>query len=218
MSIVFLVWCAVAMAAVLILTLLRLHCRKAVIQSVILVLGMLMITLLLSGCGDTAEPAAEAESTPAPVYQVRYFFREDLLQTQQLTEGQTPAHLELTLPGLSFVGWKQSDGAIVQPEHHAAIQDCDYYAVTYPVLENHVPFLFPDEEGFLHPDAPMTYQDLSEALQALAAPAAKAYLPQLPESGESLQHDDFRDVLLQLFHEKDVDNATLNALPTHAAY
>ena len=206
MSIEVMLCCAAALAAVIVLTGLLLK-RNPARRRALPILGAVLAALLLSGCGDTAEPAEEAEATPTPVYQVRYYFGGNLLQTQRLTEGQTPAHLDLTLPGLNFAGWTRGDGAAEQPEQIAASEDCDYYAVTYPVLENHVPFLFADDEGFLHPDAPMTYRALSEALQALAAQAAKAYLPQLPDSDEAIQPDDFREVLLELFPAEAVDAA-----------
>ena len=134
MSIEVMLCCAAALAAVIVLTSLLLK-RNPARRRVLPILGAVLAALLLSGCGDTAEPAEEAEATPTPVYQVRYYFGDNLLQTQRLTEGQTPAHLDLTLPGLNFAGWTRGDGAAAQPEQIAASEDCDYYAVTYPVLE-----------------------------------------------------------------------------------
>ena len=164
-----------------------------------------LLSLLLSGCGETApEPV---EETPAPVYALRYYLGDKLLQTQQLTEGQYPAHLELSFPGLTFAGWEDAAGKTVRPEQSAMTGDVDYHAVIYPVLGNHVPYLFPDEDGFLHPDAPLTCRALGEALQALVDPAAVAYLPDIAATDEPLTPDSFRETLLALFPAAKVDAA-----------
>ena len=114
-----------------------------------------LLALALAGCGET-ETAEVPEETPAPVYALRYWLGDKLLQTQTLAEGQYPAHLELSFSGLRFVGWSTDDGTLAQPEQSAMTADVDYHAVIYPMLDNHVPYLFPDADGFLLPDAPLT--------------------------------------------------------------
>ena len=168
------------------------------------VLLAVLLAALLAGCGSTQAPP---EETPPPQYQVRYYFGKNLLQTQTLTEGQTPAHLELALPGLTFAGWRDGSGAAAEPERAAVTGDTDYYAVTYPVLENHVPYLFPDEDGFLRPDSPMSFAALDAALHALASPKAAAYLPDFIADEEALTPDALREILLELFPAQQVDAA-----------
>ncbi len=181
--------------------------RKLLQRSVLAVLSAALLALLLAGCGTAAPQIEAAEETPPPVYQVRYHFHNHLLQTQELTEGQQPTPLQLSLPGLIFDGWEDSQGRPIRTEKYTVSADIDLYAVVYPSLENHVPYLFADDDGFLHPDAPLTCQDLSDALCALAARAAEEFLPEIPASAEAIEPDAFREILLELFPEKTVDAA-----------
>ena len=179
--------------------------ESAIIRRALLFAVLAALALLLTGCGETApEPV---EETPAPVYALRYYLGSKLLQTQELTEGQRPAHLELSLPGLRFDGWQDRAGKAANPEEAVMTADADYYAVIYPLLDNHVPYLFPDEDGFLHPDAPLTGSALSEALNALCAPAAVAYLPKIQATDAPLSADALRETLLALFPAAEVDAA-----------
>ena len=173
----------------------------------IAVLCALLCALLLAGCGSEPTPEPEATEAPPSVYQVRFFFGEDLLQSQEVTEGQRPAQLELSLPGLTFSGWTDAAGNAARPERTAVTGDADYYAAVLPKLDNHVSYLFPDADGFLHPDDPLTYRALYEALHALVYPAAAEYLPELPVSDEAVPPEEFLDVLLTLFPAEKVDGA-----------
>ncbi len=172
-----------------------------------LLLIAVLCALMLAGCGS--ERAAEPEATEAPpnVYQVRYFFGKDLLQSQEVTEGQRPAQLELSLPGLRFSGWVDAAGTAVRPERTDVTGDTDYYAAVLPKLDNHVSYLFPDADGFLHPDEPLTWHALYDALHALVYPAAAEYLPEIPVKNEPVPADEFFDVLLALFPADKVNAA-----------
>ena len=188
------------------INLLRSH-RTPGRKSLLSAAAAVLLALLLSGCAGTQAEPEPVEETPAPVYALHYYLGDKLLQTQTLAQGQYPAHLELTFPGLHFAGWRDGAGAAAQPEQTAIEGDVDYYAVIYPILENHVPFLFADDDGFLHPDAPLTNRDLTAAMRALASPEAAAYLPALPDTDEPLQADAFRETLRKLFPAQRVDEA-----------
>ena len=171
--------------------------------SLLPILIVLLAALILAGCGGTAAP----EETPAPVYALRYYLGDKLLQTQSLAEGEYPTHLDLSFPGLTFAGWRTDGGAPVQPEQTPITGDVDYHAVIYPLLTNHVPYLFPDEDGFLHPDAPLTMQALDAAIRALAAPEAVGYLPALPAAEEPITPDKLSETLRTFFPAPQVDAA-----------
>ena len=206
MKMSYLFWFVILFAAAAVGALILLRQGRYARRSIPVLIVVLALALL-SGCGSTADDAAEAEATPIPTYEIRYFSGNNLLQTQSLTEGQAPAKLELSLPGLLFFGWQDAAGRAVQPELVAASANADYRAVIYPLLENHVPYLFPDENGFLHPDEPLTSAALGKALRALVAPEAIAYLPSLSADGSEYTPETFRDVLLTLFPAAQVDAA-----------
>lgn len=66
-----------------------------------------------------------------------------------------------------------------------------------PVFDRHVPFLFVDEDGLLHPDAPFTSDALRAALTALTADTA--LLPELPAGEDALTPEQLRQILEPLF-------------------
>ena len=175
-------------------------------RRLLLLLLAALMALAFTGCGET-ETAEVPEETPTPVYTLHYWLGDKLLQTQTHAEGQYPAHLELTFAGLRFIGWSTDDGTLAQPEQVAMTADVDYYAVIYPVLDNHVPYLFPDADGFLQPDAPLTSRALDAAIRALASPGAAAYLPTLTVTDDPLTPDALRQTLLELYPAEEVDAA-----------
>ena len=173
----------------------------------IAILCALLCALLLAGCGNGQAAEPEATEAAPNVYRVRFYFGKDLLQTQEVTEGALPAQLELSLPGLQFNGWVDADGKAARPERSGVTGDADYYADVLPKLDSHVSYLFPDGDGFLRPDDPLSCRDLYDALHALVYPAAAGYLPELSVSGEPVEADAFRDVLLALFPAEKVNAA-----------
>ena len=205
MNSLFFIICLLAAAAACAFVFLR---KKGRASALPLLVALLAVSLL-AGCGSAAGTPQDTPSSDAaaPTYNIRFYFRDNLLQTQELAAGQPPAKLELSLPGMLFAGWQDAAGNTVQPERIPAAADADYRAVIYPVLENHVPYLFPDENGFLYPDAPMTSKAMGEALRALAAPEAVAYLPALPADETAFTPDAFRETLLALFPAAQVDGA-----------
>ena len=64
-----------------------------------------------------------------------------------------------------------------------------------PVFTAHVPFLFPDERGFIRPDAPLCADELTQAL-AVLAPSAQS--PGLSAGGQAVTAGQLRDVLAGL--------------------
>ncbi len=153
---------------------------------------IILLCLTLIGCGR-AEPNAP-EVPEVQVYTVSFWNGDTLLQKLDVLKGEAPdAFLPEVPEGLQFLGW--------EPAPVPATENADYYGRFVPVLDNHVPYLFPREDGFLHPDAPFTVADLRDALNALAPDAAKAYFPDLPGDGNSLTAGKLWDVLESFFPE-----------------
>lgn len=121
----------------------------------ILSLLPIMLCLLLAGCS----------SAPKASYTIRFSYGNTVIE-QVMEEGTMPDCMDpADQDGMRFVGWT--------PEIQPAAADIEYRAVYAPVLNKHVPFLFADKEGFLHPDAPLTYLDMNSAITVLAADGAR---------------------------------------------
>ena len=140
---------------------------------------VLLAAAFLHGCGYRAEtaplaanvPAAAEEPTPAPaeepVFTVEYRLGDDVLKTESVPFGGTPA-ADAALPeGLYLVAWTDETGRRADPT--APVEtDTVYYALARPVLNTGAVFLFSDEYGLLRPESAMTHAECAVALRALA--------------------------------------------------
>lgn len=77
----------------------------------------------------------------------------------------------------------------------------------YPELSRHVPFLFPDENGNLRPDAALTSQEFNAALEALAEPEVREAFPTLPIGKWDMETKFVRLYLAKFFPEEALDQA-----------
>lgn len=125
-------------------------------------------------------------------YTVRFWYGDTLLQEQQVSKGQLPEYYTPEpVPGASFIDW---DSPLTE-----VLEDRDYHAVYAANLMKHVPYLFPEADGFLYPDSPFTAAHLRAAVAALAMPGAMDHLPALPEGEEPLTAEQLRPVLMAAF-------------------
>lgn len=146
--------------------------------------SLLFLLLLLTGCASVKE------------HTVSFWNGDKLLFQQTLPETEMPAVFTPGAPaGLRFVGWQEE----IVPEQ------TDYHALFVPVLDQHVPYLFADEEGFLRPNALLTGRMLKDALFSLADPAAKKYFPEIPDSDEPLSPAAAAEIMEHFFPDKAVE-------------
>lgn len=185
----------------------------------------LLAAAFLHGCGYRTEaaplaanvPAAEAPTpapTETPVYTVEYRLGDDVLQTESVPFGGTPADDAALPEGLYLVAWTDETGRRADPA--APVEtDTVYYALARPVLNAGAAFLFPDEYGLLCPESAITHAECAAALRALAPeerldPALLASLDAAPE--EALTREELKTVLEALFDPETVE-PVLEALP-----
>ena len=187
--------------------------------------AVLLAAAFLHGCGYRTEaapltadaPVAEAPTpvpTETPVYTVEYRLGDDVLQTESIPFGGTPA-ADAALPeGLYLVAWTDETGARVDLSA-SVTADTVYYALARPVLSSDAAFLFPDEYGLLRPESAITHAECAAALRALAP---EEFLdPALPASPDAegdgpLTREEFKAVLEALFDPEAV-GPVLDALP-----
>lgn len=187
--------------------------------------AVLLAAAFLHGCGYRTEaapltadaPVAEAPTpvpTETPVYTVEYRLGDNVLQSESVPFGGTPA-ADAALPeGLYLVAWTDETGARVDLSA-SVTADTVYYALARPVLSSGAAFLFPDEYGLLCPESAITHAECAAALRALAP---EEFLdPALPASPDAegdgpLTREEFKAVLEALFDPEAV-GPVLDALP-----
>lgn len=187
--------------------------------------AVLLAAAFLHGCGYRTEaapltadaPVAEAPTpvpTETPVYTVEYRLGDDVLQTESIPFGGTPA-ADAALPeGLYLVAWTDETGARVDLSA-SVTADTVYYALARPVLNTGAAFLFPDEYGLLCPESAITHAECAAALRALAPeeridPSLLAGLDAAPE--DALTREELKTALDTLFDPETVE-PVLEALP-----
>ena len=126
---------------------------------------------------------------------------------QQVEQGTAAAPVEVQIPGLVFDGWLDRDGNPVDPTQQTLQQDTAYTAQVYPELSRHTSFLFPDGQGMLRPEDPLTGDELQRALEALAAKGALVYFPNLPQGNGPVPGEQLKAVLCRFFPQNKVEAA-----------
>lgn len=177
--------------------------KKVVLIIVLCVILLLSLAAVYVMRADLL-PGAPPMQTEAATYDVRFQIQNTLINQQAVAENELPQALTETIPGVTIVGWTDAQGQPANPFSTPVLASTTYQAVFYPVLSNHVPFLFADEEGLLHPDAPLTHKDLSLALHALATEGAAAYFPTLSDVDEEITYTDLPVLLSCFFNEQSV--------------
>lgn len=163
----------------------------------IIVLLLACAVALAAGCTSrgTEDMAEKPTTYEEPItYTVRYWNGDSLLQAQRVGENAIPAALSLPdSEGAHFTGWDR--------EYVAAVSDLDYHALFVPVLSRHATYLFPDAEGMLEPEAPLTGGMLTAALTALATEDARSLFPSLPADDEEITGGTLRKLLEAFFFQ-----------------
>lgn len=170
---------------------------------------LLILCGLLWGCAQTPRPT-EPETQPStqpPNYTVTFLFNGREIARQEVAAGACPEKVSVDNDGVLFVAWQNAEGKKVAPETLAVTADTVYEAAYFPILDRHVPYLFPDDAGLLNPQSPLTGGDLALALEALAAQGAQEHFPRLPEANTQLSRADLREILTAFFTPTELERA-----------
>ena len=182
-------------------------------KKVVIALSVVLVALLCV-CGalqlrndnpsveNTKPTETVTQTKPAETVTVEFVVAGEVISQQNLTAGQMPEMVNVEIAGLRFVSWLDDVGADVDPFAQALDADAVYTAVCYPVLLDHVAFLFADANNTIRPDDVLTEKELCDALNALASDEAVAYFPELP-NGEGDVTSDGLVAVLEGFFEAD---------------
>lgn len=158
---------------------------------------------LLCACAHSPEPA-QTETTVEAVCTARFWIGAEPVGSETVRQGQAPLAAFSTPEGLTISSWRDSAGNTVDPASIALDSDADYYAMAYPALSVHAPYLFADESGLLRPEQALTTADFTEALTALSTEAARAYFPEMPTLVRDMDAEELRSGLAFFFPEERV--------------
>ena len=145
--------------------------------------------------------------TKTPKYTVSFYVGNTLHSQQTITAGEFPTQVTAEVAGTAFRGWQNASGEIVDVTAVPVTQDTDYRAVLHPVLDQHAPYLFTDEAGLAQPASPLTWSDLSKALNALADETAKTHFPTLPTGSDPITYNEIRKTLSGFFPADELNSA-----------
>ena len=186
------------------------------ILSIILVLSIFAVSMLQSQVFVVSSPN---KATEPAVYTVTFQINDTLLDQQTVAENQLPAAVANQFPGVHFLGWADAQNQSVDPFVVPITADVTYHAVFHPELINHVPYLFVNESNQLLSDAVLTYADLTQALNALAAEGAAEYFPALSAEASPMTHADLTKSLSGFFSADDIAAAFPDAQdPTRSVF
>ena len=173
-----------------------------------------MALALFAGCtepqrSDVQNTQTETQTTQPRQYKVRFMMQEQTLSMQVVQEGQLPDVPEVDLQGYIFAGWTDEKGQPVDVSVLRISEDKTLLAKVYPDLTKDAPYLFADEKGYIRAEEALTGEELSQALNAMAAkPAALANVT-VPQEGE-ITGSLLLEVLQQCFSSEDLSQLTLD--------
>lgn len=154
-----------------------------------------LLSLVLAGCIPLPNPTQPSKGK----FTVEFMVNGELYRQQRVEDGSCPGAVSANLQGITVLGWVDARGNLVKPETVPVTGDTVYKLFYYPQISRHVPYLFTDENDRLRPDDKLTEQELSQALEAIAASGAKAYFPELPKGTGSVDGEFLRKTLLHFF-------------------
>lgn len=151
-----------------------------------------VLVLMLASCSQEFE---------LYTYPVRFVINGEV-QEQTVIQEEYPKLPDVTGMGLSFVGWQDDQGQMVDPDMMAVTREVTYTAVFQPLLTNQCPYLFLDKQGLLRPDELITYGEVKAALEVLRSPDAQIYYPDMPGDDEAVT-DRGMHTILGWFYDKE---------------
>lgn len=171
-----------------------------------------LLAALLAGCAEDAPlPTVQTTAAATEVYTVSFYSRGELVYEEQVEQGQTPACMPtIASPAYVADGWVDAQGNQADPKSTPVYADSAYTSLEYPAFTNPVPYLFPDENGFILPDDPLTGAQLQAALEALAYDPAALEGIALPAAQTPVTKEALGTLLADLFPSNALQNALFN--------
>lgn len=180
-----------------------------VILSIILLLSLGTVYMMYAQIFEA--PAPTAAATEPASYRVSFKINDTLIEEQTVTENQLPAVVTGQIPGVQLLRWEDAQGHPTDPFAQPVTGDTTYQAVFYPQLDGTGVYLFVDEAGLLQPDEPLTHEDVTLALNTLAAEGAAEYFPQLSLENISMTLPELKALLAYFYTDEAIGEAFADA-------
>lgn len=119
--------------------------------------------VLLTACTNT-----ETENESEPMYLVSFTCDAGTVNRQVVVDGHRASVPEPAIHGYYLHHWENEEQQMADPGKVAISQDTNFYGVLYPDFQDMAAYLFPDSNGWLHPEDVLTCSQLKAAFAALA--------------------------------------------------
>lgn len=145
---------------------------KIVKRCFISILILFLVAIGLSACEKESIDAVSTETINSTAnenntYKVTFIVN-DSETTQEVNHGDVPAIPGYRDPMRRVDHWVDENGNIVDPVRIHVTRDITLTAVVYPKFSSSATYLFPDDNGWLRPDAILTINEYCTAMEKLA--------------------------------------------------
>ena len=154
------------------------------------------VALFVAACG--------AQGSAKTNYIITYAWNGQVLHTEEVAPGKTPAGFTMNPDGAFFEGWQDVQGQTVDPKTVAVHANLRYTAIIVPELTGHGAYL-PLRDGKAAPDSVLTGQELQYAMEFLAAPGASSWFPYIPSGNTPVEAKTLAVILKSFFPEADTN-------------
>lgn len=135
--------------------------------------AVLLTAALSAALAACQKPNEDIAAKTEKAHIVSFTWDELTFNQQLVVSGKRAAVPEPALPGYYLHHWENENHAVTDPGDIVISQDTTFNGILYPAFQNTAVYLFPDSNGWFHPNDPLTCSQLQAAFEALSPAEAQ---------------------------------------------